>query len=74
MTHRIRVAGWAALALASNTVLWAVPATAAWQPNRPVELIVPAGTGGGADQMARVIQGIITKYNLMPQSMVVILL
>lgn len=45
---------------------------AAWQPTRPVELIVPAGTGGGADQMARVIQGIIAKHNLMPTAMVVI--
>jgi putative tricarboxylic transport membrane protein len=50
----------------------AAPATAAWQPNRPVEFIVPAGTGGGADQMARVIQGIVTKHNLMPTAMVVI--
>ena len=37
-----------------------------------MEFIVPAGTGGGADQMARVIQGIVTKHNLMKQSMVVI--
>jgi putative tricarboxylic transport membrane protein len=29
-------------------------------------------TGGGADQMARVIQGIVTKHGLMKQSMVVI--
>lgn len=49
-----------------------VPASAAWQPTRTVEFIVPAGTGGGADQMARVIQGIISKHNLMPTSMVVI--
>src|SRR5258708_21113958 len=49
-----------------------VPAGAAWQPTRPVEFIVPAGTGGGADQMARIIQGIVTKHNLMPTSMVVI--
>jgi putative tricarboxylic transport membrane protein len=48
------------------------PAKAAWQPNRPVEFIVPAGTGGGADQMARVVQGIITKHNLMPTSLVVV--
>jgi len=33
---------------------------------------VPAGTGGGADQMARTIQGIITKHQLMKQSIVVI--
>src|ERR1700751_6237184 len=48
------------------------PADAAWQPTRPVEFIVPAGTGGGADQMARVIQGIVSKHNLMPTAMVVI--
>src|SRR6478609_7306274 len=49
-----------------------VPATAAWEPVRPVEFIVPAGTGGGADQMARTIQGIVTKHNLMKQPLVVI--
>jgi len=42
-------------------------ASAAWEPVRPVEFIVPAGTGGGADQMARTIQGIVTKHNLMKQ-------
>jgi hypothetical protein len=45
---------------------------AAWEPTRPAEIIVPAGTGGGADQMARVIQGIVTKHNLMKQSLAVI--
>ncbi|MBY0381570.1 MAG: tripartite tricarboxylate transporter substrate binding protein [Xanthobacteraceae bacterium] len=49
-----------------------VPSFAAWEPARPVELIVPAGTGGGADQMARVIQGIISKHNLMKQPMIVV--
>src|SRR5215213_7748050 len=49
-----------------------VPAQAAWEPTRPVEIIVPAGPGGGADQMARVVQGIVTKHQLMKQSMVVI--
>jgi tripartite-type tricarboxylate transporter receptor subunit TctC len=44
----------------------------AWEPTRTVEFIVPAGTGGGADQMARVIQGIVAKHGLMKQTMVVI--
>ena len=48
------------------------PAQAAWEPTRPVEIIVPAGPGGGADQMARVVQGIVTKHQLMKQSMVVV--
>jgi putative tricarboxylic transport membrane protein len=48
------------------------PGQAAWEPTRTVEIIVPAGPGGGADQMARTLQGIISKHNLMKQSMVVI--
>jgi tripartite-type tricarboxylate transporter receptor subunit TctC len=46
--------------------------SADWQPTKPVELVVPAGTGGGADQMARLIQGVVTKHNLMKQPMVVV--
>src|SRR4029078_4564873 len=49
-----------------------VSAYAEWQPSRPVEFIVPAGSGGGADLMARTIQGIVTKHNLMKTPMVVI--
>ena len=47
-------------------------AQAAWEPTKPVEFVVPAGTGGGADQMARLIQGIIVKHKLMKESMVVV--
>ena len=69
MRNASRIAAGAAFAWALAA---AMPATAAWEPTRPVEIIVPAGTGGGADQMARVIQGIVTKHNLMSQPMVVI--
>jgi len=61
-----------ALAAAAAFCVGASPASAAWEPVRPIEFIVPAGTGGGADQMARTIQGIVTKHNLMKQPMVVI--
>ena len=44
----------------------------AWEPTKTVEFIVPAGTGGGADQMARIIQSIIAKHSLMKQNMVVV--
>ena len=44
----------------------------AWEPTRTVEFIVPAGTGGGADQMARFIQGTIQKNNLMKQPIIVV--
>jgi tripartite-type tricarboxylate transporter receptor subunit TctC len=61
---------FAALAMLASVA----PATglAEWQPTRPVEFVIPAGTGGGADQMARFIQGMITKHNLMKQPMVVV--
>jgi tripartite-type tricarboxylate transporter receptor subunit TctC len=66
VTRGFAAAGCAAFLLIGT------PAFSAWEPTRPVEFIVPAGTGGGADQMARVIQGIVTKHQLMKQSMVVI--
>ena len=46
--------------------------SAAWEPTKTVEFIIPAGTGGGADQMARFIQGLVAKNKLMKQPMVVI--
>jgi putative tricarboxylic transport membrane protein len=52
--------------------MFAAPAHAAWEPTKPVEFVVPAGTGGGADQMARLVQGIIVKHKLMKESMVVV--
>src|SRR6201999_1733666 len=47
-------------------------AHAAWEPTKPVEFVVPAGTGGGADQMARLIQGVVIKYKLMKEPMIVV--
>jgi putative tricarboxylic transport membrane protein len=59
------VVAWAAVA-------GVVPAQAAWEPTRPIEFIVPAGTGGGADQMARLIAGIVEKNKLSPKPIVVV--
>ena len=62
----VSIAGFAVLAAAAPL------AAQAWEPTKTVEFIIPAGTGGGADQMARFIQGMVAKHNLMKQSMVVI--
>ena len=69
-----RLAGVAGtLAIAAGIALAPIAVRAqAWEPTKTVEFIVPAGTGGGADQMARVVQSIIAKHNLMKQSMVVV--
>ena len=45
-------------------------AAAAWEPKKPVEFIIMAGKGGGADRLARFIQGIIEKRNLSPKPFV----
>ena len=59
---------WALLAgVAAAAMTMATPAHAAWEPTKPVEFVVPAGTGGGADQMARLIQGIVVKHKLMKE-------
>ena len=44
----------------------------AWEPTAPVELVVPAGTGGGADQMARFIQKVVADHHLMRQPLNVV--
>jgi putative tricarboxylic transport membrane protein len=61
----------AAVAISAAAML-ASTAHAAWEPTKPVEFVIPAGTGGGADQMARFIQGVVIKHKLMTQPMIVV--
>jgi len=67
----VRIAGSVAVMAGIAALPQAVRAQA-WEPTKTVEFVVPAGTGGGADQMARIVQSIIAKHNLMKQSMVVV--
>ena len=62
----------AALTTALTGFAAVTPSWAEWKPSKTIEFIVPAGTGGGADQMARMIQGVIQKHQLSDQSVVVI--
>src|SRR5437867_6150148 len=65
-----RLATW--LGLAALVAVAAIPAAAAWEPAKPIEFVVPAGTGGGADQMARLIAGIAEKHKLTPRPIIVV--
>src|SRR4030067_921861 len=47
-------------------------ASAAWAPTKAVEFVVPAGSGGGADQMARFVSPLVSKYDLSPKPFIVI--
>ena len=62
----------ARVAAASALALTMVAPALAWEPTKPVEFVIPAGTGGGADQMARLIQGIIIKHKLMKEPLIVV--
>src|SRR6056297_803883 len=56
--------------LAASVAALAIGAPAAlaeWQPRKPVEFIIMAGTGGGAEQIARLMQGLIEQKDLSPR-------
>jgi putative tricarboxylic transport membrane protein len=74
MREKIRWLSLAALgmfivALGPGTLLVGT-AEAAWQPSKPVEFIIMAGPGGGADIYARFISGLIEKNKLAPVAFV----
>jgi tripartite-type tricarboxylate transporter receptor subunit TctC len=69
MKNRTALGAVAAVVFTSVTL---APAAFAWEPTKPIEFIVPAGTGGGADQMARFIQGVAAKHKLTSQPIVVV--
>lgn len=60
LTRRATFAVAAAAAISA-----AVPAFAeGWKPQKPVEMVIMAGQGGGADRLARLFQSIIQKEDL----------
>ncbi len=61
----IIMVGAAALAISSFASI-----THAFEPNKPVNFIIMAGKGGGADKMARLMQAIIEKENFSPRPFV----
>ncbi len=42
----------------------------AWEPNKPIDFIIMAGKGGGADKMARLMQSIVEKEDLAARPLV----
>jgi tripartite-type tricarboxylate transporter receptor subunit TctC len=68
MTKIKRTVAGVALAAGASVAMSALPGAAvAWEPQKPVELIIMAGTGGGADQIARLLQGLIEQKDLSPR-------
>ena len=69
MTRTKTMMSGIALAAGASAAIAATPGTAiaAWEPQKPVEFIIMAGTGGGADQIARLLQGLIEQKDLSPR-------
>lgn len=66
-----RKIGW--IVVCSLALVFASIGTAkAWVPEKPVEFIIPAGPGGGADIMARFVSSLVSKHNLSPKPWIVI--
>jgi len=65
---------WAAVAVlvVGLSGLGVALADAAWQPSKPVEFNIPAGTGGGADVLARFISPLFQKTKLSEQPFIVV--
>jgi len=54
-------------ALGVSTILAGMPILGhAWEPQKPVEFVVMAGKGGGADKAVRLLQSIIASENMAP--------
>lgn len=43
----------------------------AWEPTKPVEMVLPSGSGSGTDQMARLMSSISVKHKLAPKPYIV---
>ena len=65
MRLRVLATAFSALAFAATS------SHAAWEPTKPVEIVVAAGAGGASDQMARMMQAAIQKNNLIDRKSVV---
>jgi tripartite-type tricarboxylate transporter receptor subunit TctC len=60
--------GMATAAMVTSAI--AGSAMAMWEPNKPVDFIIMAGKGGGADKMARLMQSIVEKEGLASRPLV----
>jgi putative tricarboxylic transport membrane protein len=59
-------------ALAIAALVCPVAPAGAWEPTKPIEFVIPAGTGGGADQMARLIAGLVEKHRFSLRPIIVV--
>lgn len=66
LTRRLMMAAGAALIGFAGMA----GAAQAWEPNKPIDFVIMAGKGGGADKMARLMQAIVEEEGLSPKPLI----
>ncbi len=66
-TKRAFLGMLSATALAASTLSGAANA---WEPTKPIDFVIMAGAGGGADQIARFIQSVAEKGKMTPRPLI----
>ncbi len=56
-----------AASIGLGSIAVSVSAQAEWKPRKPIEFVIMAGKGGGADKLARFIQSLIEKHKISPK-------
>src|SRR5258706_15271307 len=59
-------------AFAIAALVCPVAPAAAWEPTKPIEFVIPAGTGGGAGQIGRLNAGIVEKHQVSPRPLLLV--
>jgi len=70
LTKRNLMATFGAAAIALSTAQTASAASHAFEPTKPIDFVIMAGAGGGADQIARFIQSVAEKMDLTTRPLV----
>ena len=63
----VSIAGAAAIAASAFS---GVAQAQGWEPKKPIDFVIMAGAGGGADQIARFIQSVAEKNDLTPRPLI----
>ena len=66
-TRRATLGAMCATALATTVLSGAAHA---WEPRKPIDFVIMAGAGGGADQIARFIQSVAEKNDMTPRPLI----
>ena len=68
---RVKLTVWAVSAMLAAASCSRPASQGPWRPQRPIEFVVGAGPGGGTDQLARTVQSIVQKYDLLDTAVIV---